>query len=279
MSEATMQNIKTVDTNIVLDTSQPVVMSRRQLVAGLAAGSVVAISGCTTNPETGRSQLILVSEQQLAQLAAGSWRQLRQQEKVSRNPQSNAQVQRVGRRLAPAAGLDVNRMEFAVFDSEEKNAFVLPGGKVGFYEGILDIMDNDDQVAVVMGHEMGHVTGKHAAERFSQTIVAEVGLQAAAIALENNDVRASREIGAVLGLGVMFGLILPYSRKHELEADNLGIRYMQKAGYNPTQAVPFWQKMAGESKSRPPEFLSTHPDPATRIEAIRQQLRNMGYSA
>lgn len=271
-----------IESDITLDTSRPpVTMSRRALIRGLACGSVVAFAatGCAENPATGRSQLLLISEGQLAQLAATSWAQMKKQEKVSNDPKLNNQLRRVGQRIAAVSGLSGQNWEYTVFESDELNAFVLPGGKVGFYTGIMKIMSNDDQVAVVMGHETGHVTGRHAAERFSQTTLANVGLQATAIALEANDVRASQEIAAVLGMGLQFGVLLPYSRKHELEADYLGVRYMHQAGYNGVEALNFWNKMASKNsdKARPPEFLSTHPAPETRISQIRQQLLNMGY--
>ena len=284
MSDTTANGQQIVEANITLDTSNPpVVMSRRDLVRGLATGAVVAFagSGCAENPATGRSQLILISDGQLAQLAASSWTQIKRQERVSRDPRKNAQVQRVGRRIASAAGMSNLNWEFTVFESDELNAFVLPGGKVGFYSGIMDIMSNDDQVAVVMGHEAGHVAARHAAERFSQSTLANIGLQATAIALEANDVRASQEIAAVLGLGLQFGVLLPYSRVHEHEADALGVRYMHRAGYNGIETINFWNKMISRNsgRSRPPEYLSTHPAPENRMAQMRQQLRNLGYNA
>lgn len=275
-----MSDTTTIPANISLDTKNTVTMSRRDIVRGLAAGTVVAFAatGCTENPATGRSQFILVSDGQLAQLAASSWTQLKRKERISNNPAHNARLTRVGRKIANTAGLGSYNWEYVVFDNDAINAFVMPGGKVGFYSGIMNLFENDDQLAVVMGHETGHVVGRHAAERYSQSIAADVGLTASAIALEASDVQYSREIAAVLGIGVTLGVILPYSRRHELEADRLGINYMHKAGYNPRQAIPFWEKMAAKGGSRPPEFLSTHPDPTTRINAIRQQLLNLGYT-
>ena len=272
-----MPEIITVPANIKVDTSRQVTLSRRQLICGLASGAVVAIAGCTENVALGRSQFILVSDEQLSQLAASSWAQLKQKEKVSKSKSYNAQLSRVGSRIASASGLNGQSWEYTVFEGDEVNAFVLPGGKVGFYSGIMKLFDNDDQCAVVMGHETGHVIGRHAAERYSQSVAADVGLTAVGAALQSGDVRYSQEIAAVLGMGVTFGVILPYSRRDELEADSLGINMMRSAGYNPVQAVPFWEKMAAKSGPRQPEFLSTHPDPQTRIAAIKQQLISMGY--
>lgn len=267
-----------VDSRIRLDTSRRVPMNRRELVKGLACGSVVAFAGCSENPELGRSQLILVSDSQLAQLSLSSWNQLKQQRRPSRDSRYNAQLQRVGPRIANAAGLGGASWEYVVFEDKDVNAFVLPGGKVGFFSGIMPLFDNDDQCAVVMGHETGHVVGRHAAERFSQSVLADVGVTAVAVALEQGDNRHAGEIAAILGIGVTFGVILPYSRRHEAEADTLGIRYMQRAGYQPPQAIPFWEKMAARAGPRQPEFMSTHPDPQTRIQSIKAQLRNMGYA-
>ncbi|MFO1186396.1 MAG: M48 family metallopeptidase [Alphaproteobacteria bacterium] len=273
-----MSDIATVPSRIRLDTSRTITMSRRDLIRGLACGSVVAFAGCSENPELGRSQLILVSDGQLAQLAASSWNDLKRKERVSRDPRHNATLQRVGPRIAGSAGMSGQAWEYIVFDSEQINAFVLPGGKVGFYTGIMRLFDNDDQCSIVMGHETGHVVGRHAAERFSQSLLADVGVTAVGIALQQGDSKYSGEIAAILGLGVTFGVILPYSRRHESEADSLGLRYAHKAGYDAAQAIPFWEKMAAKAGPRQPEFMSTHPDPQTRITAMKAQLRTMGYS-
>ncbi len=251
-----------------------VVMGRRQLLAGLAAGTVVA---CTTNPETGTSQFILISNDQLAQMSAGSWADIKRQERVSTNPRYNSQLQRVGSRITNAAGRGDQPWEYAVFDSEQVNAFVLPGRQVGFYTGLMDLADNEDQIATVMGHEVGHVTGRHAAERASQQLAFGAGIAAVDLAAQDSEYRG--EIAAVLGLGVQFGILLPYSRRHELEADRLGVQYMARAGYQPREALRFWEKMAADGGgSRPPEYLSTHPAPDTRIRELDQYIRNMGYA-
>lgn len=265
--------------DVTIDQSTTVTLSRRELLQGLAAGSVVAVSGCATNPVTGRSQLIVVSNAQLAQLSAASWDQLKQKTPVSRDRRLNRQLSRVGGKITQAAGQGGQRWQYAVFDSEQKNAFVLPGRQVGFYRGIMELAENDDQIATVLGHEVGHVTGRHSAERVSQTIVSQVGLTAVNVALAANDVKYGGQISAALGVGVQFGILLPYSRRHELEADKLGVNYMIAAGYNPRQSVRFWERMAAESrgKPRPPEFLSTHPSPETRIAELDAYIRRRGY--
>lgn len=197
----------------------PIVISRRKLVQGLAAGSIVAVAGCARNQAIGRDQLLLVSEGQIAQMAASSWTQLKRQTKISKDRTLNRRLNTVGNRIVQTAGLQNQPWEFTVFDDDQANAFVLPGGKVGFYKGIFKRMKNDHHLATVMGHEVGHVTGKHAAERYSQQVAAGVVTTAAAVALEAGDVRGGAQIAGILGLGVQFGILLPYSRRHELEAD------------------------------------------------------------
>ena len=162
-----------------------------------------------------------------------------------------------------------------MIESNQVNAFVLPGGQVAFYTGILDIMDNDDQIATVMGHEVGHVAGNHSAERASQQILAGVGLTAATIVAASSDRRHAGAIAAALGAGVTFGIILPYSRKHELEADRLGVRYMAGAGYEPDEALRFWDTMSKKGGNTI-EFMSTHPSDRTRIAAMRDEISRLG---
>lgn len=267
-----------------------VVMSRREIVAGLASGSVVAFaggatSGCTHNEALGRSQLILVSDQQLAQLSASSWNQALQQNRQSPDRALRRRVEYVGDRIVQAAdrqfpsqNLTQNNWEFAVFEDDTVNAWVMPGGKVGFHTGLLDIMDNDDQVATVMGHEAGHVVGRHSAERYSQQIAAQTGLTMANVALAASDTKNAGLIAGILGAGVTFGVILPYSRKHEYEADRLGTDFMANANYRPNEAVRFWDNMTQRSGQRPQEFMSTHPSDQNRIAAMQSYVSSQGYA-
>ncbi|WP_018998057.1 M48 family metallopeptidase [Hirschia maritima] len=267
-----------------------VTMSRRDLINGLASGSVVAFSGaaasgCATNEALGRSQLLLVSDGQLAQLAAQSWTSALQQNKQTTDSSLRRRVERVGDKIVqsadrrfPGQNLTQNNWEFAVFDDPTVNAWVMPGGKVGFYTGLLDIMDNDDQVATVMGHEAGHVVGKHSAERYSQQMAAQGGLALANVALEAGDVENSALIAGILGAGVTFGLILPYSRKHEYEADRLGADFMVGADYQANEAVRFWETMTKSSGQKPMEFMSTHPSDTNRISAMQSYISQQGYA-
>ena len=257
-------------------------MGRRELLAGLAAGTVFpfAAAGCTAdNPELGRRQLMLVSDAQIAQLSAQTWQAARQRERVSNNRALRAQADRVGGRIANASGMSHHDWEFVVFDSDEVNAWVLPNGKVGVYRGLMEVTRNDDQLATVIGHEAGHVAGCHAQERASQQMAAGLATGLAAVALDSADVQNAGAWAGVLGAGLTFGVLLPYSRQHELEADRLGVDYMARANYRPTESVNFWEgMMAQSSRGAPPAFLSTHPSDQQRMNALNAHLRNRGYA-
>lgn len=253
-------------------------MPRRDLVRALAAGSIaVAAAGCSTNPVTGRSQFMIVDDRFLAGMALEAWNEEKAKTPISRDRVANERLQRVGEKIALAANRPNDPWEFVVFDRPEKNAFVLPGGKVGFYRGLMDIADRDDHIATVMGHEVGHVTGRHAAERFSIQVGSQAAMLAAAAGTRDMDPQTRQAGMAALGLGIQFGLLLPYSRRDELEADRIGIDYMHAAGYQPRQAITFWQRMSASGGPRPPEFLSTHPDPATRIRDLQAYIAARGW--
>ncbi|XBQ16072.1 MAG: M48 family metallopeptidase [Oceanicaulis sp.] len=262
-----------------LDTLPRVDMGRRQLLRGLAAGTVIplGLSGCAS----GGFAEALVSDQQILQASSMAWQEALSEQPVSRDPALRRRVERVGQRIVPASGLTQYEWEFVVFDSDTQNAWVLPGGKVAFYRGILETMANDDQLATVMGHEVGHLARNHAAERARRQATAGVGLGIANIALGGAGVENPEAWSRILGTGVVYGVILPYSREHELEADRLGIDYMERAGYDPIEALRFWtnkaQAAAQAGQSGPPEFSSTHPSDRTRIAQLVEILRNKGY--
>ncbi len=248
-----------------------VTMSRRDIIRGLASGSVVVLAaGCAYNEELGRNQLLFVSSGQMAQLATSAWSDLKKQEKISNDPRYVDRVRRVAPRIISAAGGSPSQWEVVVFDSKDLNAFALPGGKIGFYTGILDIMENDDQIATVMGHEVAHVNYNHSGERYSQSTLAQTGLSVAQVAVSGSQYQ--NQILGVLGAGASLGVILPYSRKHELEADKFGLRYMHRAGYDPDEALKFWTKMAASKSGAPPEILSTHPSDQTRIAQLKREI-------
>lgn len=251
--------------------------TRRDLMRGAAGAGVAALlTGCATNPETGRSQLLLISDNDLSALSVQAWTDMKAKTPVSRDPALGARAVRVGTKIQNAAGRGGEAWEFVVFDTKDLNAFVLPGGHVGIYRGLLEFTENDDQLAAVLGHETGHVTAHHAAERASQEQVAGLGMSLGQSALSGRGGGGS--LGQIFGLGLQYGVLMPYSRLQESEADKLGVDYMYKAGYDVRQSVRLWEKMAAAGGSRSPEFLSTHPDPINRMAALKAYINAKGYA-
>ncbi|MEO0714306.1 MAG: M48 family metallopeptidase [Pseudomonadota bacterium] len=257
-------------------------MSRRGLIKGLACGSVLPIlSSCATNPETGRNQLLLFGEGQIAEMASTAWTDMKAQTPQTADSGLQRRVNTIWGRIANASGRGDQQWDVAVFDTDDVNAFVMPGNKVGVYRGIAEFTDNDDQLSSVLGHEVGHVVGKHAAERMSVSTVAQVGLVAGQIAIASSEELSQYggQIAALGGAALQFGVILPYSRNHELEADKLGVDYMHTAGYDVKESVRLWEKMdANSAGQRPPEFMSTHPDPSRRANDLRNYINARGYA-
>jgi predicted Zn-dependent protease len=236
------------------------------LLVGLAAA-------CQTVPVTGRSQIMLLSEPQEVQMGLQAYQEILGKAKVSGNLQANELVTRVGTRIAQATGRTDYKWEFKVIeDDKQVNAFALPGGKVAVYTGILPVTRDDAGLATVMGHEVAHAIARHGGERVSQGLLVQVGLAATQAALANRDPRTIQTVTGFLGAGAALGVILPFSRAQESEADHLGLIYMAKAGYDPNAAIAFWQRMeqAAQGRQTPPEFLSTHPSSGTRIRQIQQ---------
>jgi predicted Zn-dependent protease len=248
-------------------------LDRRALFQGIALTALsVALPGCVTNPETGRSQLLLVDDAQLATMAVDVWSQTKAKTPISKDASLNQRLVNIGRKIQVAAGRGGEQWEFVVFDTAEKNAFVLPGGKVGMYKGLMQMAENDSQIAAVLGHETGHVTAHHAAERASQQMAAQVAGSVASSVLKGSTA------AGIFGMGAQYGVLMPYARTQESEADILGVDYMHRAGYDVRQAVRLWELMAAGGGSRPPQILSTHPDPLNRIENIKAHIRLRGYA-
>ncbi|MDL5053076.1 M48 family metallopeptidase [Oscillatoria laete-virens NRMC-F 0139] len=228
---------------------------------------------CTTIGETGKSTLMLVSPQQEVALGASSFQELKKNVPVSQDAAKNTALQRVGRRLAAVTDMPNAQWEFVVFDNPEPNAFALPGGKVGFYTGIFPICKDEEGLAVVMSHEIAHVTLRHGGERLSQGLLVEMGRNALGLALYDNEYKTRQLADAAFGVGSAVFVTLPFSRKQELEADRIGLRYMKRAGYNPQAAVDFWKRFAEYKQARggsaPPEYLSTHPADSQRIAQLQ----------
>lgn len=241
----------------------------KQILPTICFGFVLLLAACYTVPETGRSSFILPTVDDVAQGAA-AFSDLKTTEKISTNAAENERVRRVGLRIAKAVGdaLPDANWEFVVFDQPETvNAFALPGGKVGVYNGLLRLAKTDDELAIVMGHEIGHVTARHGAERITQGIL--VTGAGAVLDASTKDKKSHDVLLAGYGLFSTGGM-LAFSRKHESEADYIGIRYAAKAGYDPRAAITFWQKMEKESKgSHVPVFLSTHPSHTQRVADLQ----------
>ncbi len=287
------------DHNEVVDKYTRDMLSRRNMVQALAAGGAItvagpALSGCKTNAETGAKQFLLVGDSQLSQMAASSWAEAKQKTPTSTDPRYLGRLKGIGSRIARGANKADETWDYAVFDTDTKNAFVLPGNRVGFYKGMMDFAETDDQIAAIMGHEVGHVTGKHAAERVSQQLGGQLAVAGGTILAGsqlskkcrttartqseynncmNKANRNTQLIGAALGMGFTVGVILPFSRKHESQSDLLGAKYMHKAGYDAYQSVKLWEKMAEKSTSRQPEFMSTHPDPSRRARDLHNYIK------
>lgn len=232
---------------------------------------LLALAGCYTVPETGRKSMVMISPGEEMEMGAAAFADVRAKEKISHDPAANERVRRVGQRIADAVGsaLPGAKWEFVVFDEPKTvNAFALPGGKVGVYTGLLDLAATDDELAIVMGHEIGHVTARHGAERMSQGLVA--GVIGAGVGIATNNKSNQDLIRIAYGVGAA-GATLYFSRSNESEADYIGIRYAAKAGYNPMAAITFWQKMAkAKDGAQPPKWLSTHPSHADRIAELQR---------
>jgi predicted Zn-dependent protease len=250
----------------------------RQLCSMLL-GFIVAIllGGCTTVPVTGRHSLNLVSSGQETQLGLTSFDQLKKETPINHDSALNALVQRVGQRIAAVAGHDLPnaQWEFVVFESKEANAFCLPGGKVGVYTGILPITKDDAGLATVLGHEVGHAVAHHGAERMSEAMVMQTGGQVIGATL-SSDAQLQSAAMLAYGVGTKVGRELPHSRKQESEADHIGLVYMARAGYDPAEAVAFWQRFmkfnAQQGGDTTPTFLRTHPLDEVRIRQLQQWL-------
>ncbi len=234
------------------------------------------VQGCSTVPETGRSQLLLISPRDEIRLGISSFEEVKSTTPVSRNAQQNAVLQRVGRRIAAVADLPDATWEFVLFeDPKQANAFCLPGGKVGVYTGILPITRDENGLAAVVGHEVAHAIARHGAERMSQSLLIQLGGQALALALQTHSSLTQDLVLQAYGIGSQVGVALPHSRGQELEADHLGLLYMARAGYDPRNAIGFWQRFQAYNEERgggPIEFLSTHPLDDRRIAQIETLL-------
>jgi predicted Zn-dependent protease len=250
------------------------------ILVGLVVIGGLLFKGCQEGP-FGRKQLTLMSPEQEYRLGAQAFQEvLSKAHVVSRGPVPQA-VRHVGELLAEAAeDPELRKLfrvrgdarfgwDFRVVESPQVNAFCLPGGKVVVYTGILPVCQTEGGLAAVMGHEIGHALARHGAERMAQQQLVQIGQVAAAVSLSDMDFRKRMQVMAVLGAGVQAGILLPYSRDHESEADHIGLLLMARAGYDPVEAVEFWQRMERQGGRGGPEFLSTHPSHGRRIQQLR----------
>lgn len=237
------------------------------------------MAACQTVPVTGRRQLSLIPQSQLLAMSATQYNQFLQQHRLSTDAQATATVRRVGQRIREGVERYMAEMnmsdrlngfswEFNLVESDQVNAWCMPGGKVVVYTGILPVCKDEDGLAVVMGHEIAHAIAGHGDERMSQNLLAMVGQVGLAVALSNKPRETQAAWMAAYGLGTQVGILLPFSRKQESEADEIGLMFSAYAGYDPREAPKFWERMAAINRNAPPEFLSTHPSSQTRINQL-----------
>jgi predicted Zn-dependent protease len=245
-------------------------LHRLSLAALLAAG--LGLGACAYNETLGRNQFLLVDDSALLQQSNAAWQETLRTKQVSTNAAQLERVRRVGGKIVQAANLGNRSWDYAVFVDKSPNAFVLPTGQIGVTTSLLELVQNDDQLAAVIGHEVGHVVARHAAERYSTQAATQFGLGAARQVAGNH----AQTVTALGGLGAQYGLLLPFSRSHELEADRLGIDYMAGAGYRPAESVRLWTLMAAQRQGSTPEFASTHPSDQSRIQALQDYITRRG---
>ncbi len=239
---------------------------------------ILLFLSCAKNPYTHRSQLILVSPQQEVRMGLQAKQQILKKAKISRNPYYNALVRRVASRIARMAEAEFHpryQWEFYVLESPQINAFCLPGGKIFVYTGLLKLVQNDDQLATVIGHEVAHAILRHGSERVSMAMLGNLGKQLLAKGLQVSGHSWGPLFDLAYGVGTQYGILYPYSRKFEYEADQLGLYLMYKACYNPYEALKFWERMRRAKKQHIPEFLSTHPADINRIRALAAYIKKL----
>lgn len=267
--------------------------SRLQAVSStrlsLALAALLLLAACATVPLTGRKQLNFISDSQMNSMSFQQYDQVLAQSTLSRNAEQTEGIRRVGRRIQGAVEEYFRRngmsdqlagyqWEFNLIQSDQANAWCMPGGKVAFYTGILPLCKDDTGVAVVMGHEVAHAVAKHGGERMSQGLLMQMGGLALSEALKSKPDQTRSLYMTAFAVGAQFGAVLPFSRAHETEADRMGLIFMALAGYDPREAPKFWERMAAEGGATPPEFMSTHPSDQTRMRQLQEFMPEaLGY--
>jgi len=252
---------------------------RRIPHSALATLLLVALTfACTTVPGTGRSQLNFMSSGEEMRLGADAYREMLAEERLITAGPEYEMVKRVGERIAqsamelyPKSDAKKFRWEFSLIDNDQTvNAWALPGGKTAVYTGLLPVTQDEDSLAMVMGHEISHAIAHHGAERMSQGMALQLGMVGAQLSMKDMEPEKRDNIMMALGVGSQVGVMLPFSRSHESEADHIGLMLAANAGYNPQAAIGLWERMGAMSQGAPPEFLSTHPSSSTRIERLQK---------
>lgn len=240
----------------------------------LALSFLFTLNSCVSTPISGKKALLLVPESQEVAMGEKAFREILAKEKKTRNSALARRVSEVGRRIAAASGKSSYRWEFVTIESKTPNAFCLPGGKVAIYTGIVKYAQNEAGLATIIGHEIAHALARHAGQRLSQNMLLGTGLQALAGSPLGASTRG-QSVMAALGVGANLGVVLPFSRKHETEADDIGLILMARAGYDPREAPRFWKRFSqAAGGKKPPEFLSTHPSDHKRAQNLTSKLDN-----
>lgn len=247
-------------------------MKNRYLLVALAA---TALAGCVTSP-TGRSQLMMVSDSQMSQMGLSAFNDMRKEGKFVNAPRERAYATCVAHALVSVLPPPWNtqQWEVQIVGDDTANAFALPGGRIGVNKGMFKLASNQDQLAVVLGHELAHVVARHGAERVSDNLATQAAVAAGSAYAGTRGINPD-QAAALLGAGAQVTVLLPFSRTQESEADTLGQRYMAKAGFDPRAAVTLWQKMDAQGGSKPPAFLSTHPSPGGRAQTLGRQAQQL----
>jgi len=248
--------------------------TQRLVITSLA---LFVLTACSTST-TGRKQVMLFSDTELNQMGASSFEDMKKSTPISKDKATNDFVQCVAKSITDNVAKSAHKgaWEVVVFDSKQVNAFALPGGKIGVYSGILNVTENQDQLGAIIGHEVGHVIEHHSNERLSASKLQNMGMAAATVAVGMTDLENKGLWMAGLGVGLQYGIIMPYGRAHESEADIIGQDLMARSGFDPKASIKLWQNMAAVSaksgQSAPAEFMSTHPSNETRIRQLSKHL-------
>ncbi|MCG9915037.1 MAG: M48 family metallopeptidase [Phenylobacterium sp.] len=250
----------------------------KTLALAAALSIPLGLTACSYSEELGRQQMLLVDPAALSQQGAQAWSQMKQTSKLSNDAAANARLRRIGNQIVAATNLGNQAWEYAVFEDKSINAFVLPGGKVGVTTGMMAFVANDDELAAVLGHEVAHVMANHAAERYSQSTLAQVGAGVIGAVTQNAESELAQTLGRYAAPALQVAVLMPYSRQHELEADRIGLDLMVRAGFSAKRGVNLWRRMAARGGSATPAILSTHPSDAARVQQLDAYIAARGYS-